>query len=240
MDFFISKSELSRRQKAYAALVGGVFAGFLVFPRLFGFSLPLLVYLAGGLAFFLLGLTSFASFKTLSAVRIRLTGRELERSGKSRPERFDLSGTRAFTITRRTNGMIREICLLFPGRRTLCLTAMEPDFERLQQELTAALPSGVAVKDHREPLDYDHPLFYPVLGLLLALAGSFFIRTLLTADRLMLKYWHWGLAGAAFLLALYILWGKPVASRTGDDPPAADYLIGAAMLLAGLLVLFLS
>ena len=56
------------------------------------------------------------------------------------------------------------------------INAFEEKFELLKDTLLGQLNNEVFVKEIHEPINFDHILFYPVLGLIISFLSLFFLK----------------------------------------------------------------
>ena len=62
------------------------------------------------------------------------------------------------------------------------INAFEEKFELLKYTLLGQLNNEVFVKEIHESINFDHILFYPVLGLIISFLSLFFLKQILRAD----------------------------------------------------------
>jgi hypothetical protein len=110
------------------------------------------------------------------------------------------------------------------------------DSERLEQELRSRVPAAAATTVSREPIDYDHPLFYVVFGLLTGLAFTLAVRAMSTLNERGVKWTTLGIACYSLALGAYVLLARPIAQRYGPKSRLGDILLGSLGLLSGVVL----
>jgi len=68
------------------------------------------------------------------------------------------------TVKWTTNHTVREIYIWLDGGRSIFITALDC-FEDFTHELIGKLDKKVNIEEINELIDFDHPLFYSILGL---------------------------------------------------------------------------
>lgn len=226
---------MDRRLRAYTTFVASLLAGIALSSLDYLRSAPV-IWLAcfAGLALALaLSRIGFAgSFRNYSLLQLRLTDSGIERARGTSLEEFAFVDIVGLSVVRTARRSIREITARLGDGRRLSLNGLE-DFERLERELRSRIPADAAVSEAREPVDYDHPLFYVVFGSVTGLAFTLAIRAMSTIGENGLKWTFFGIACYAIVLGAYVLFTKPISQRYGPRSRFGDMLLGLLMLLAG-------
>ncbi len=87
-----------------------------------------------------------------------------------------LIDVQAVRIKRRSTGTIREISLFLQNRKRLSINGFEDEFEQLKDTLIHNLDQSISIREVIEPMDFDHPLFYPIFGTLMSLGFVLIIK----------------------------------------------------------------
>ena len=240
MEFTVTNKEIIRRKIAYVALVISLFVGLLLFSKLLNIRLISSLYLSFIAAFFLLGVLSFRFLNLLRTIKIRLSDQEIERLSGKLSERFLLSEVERISIKRRSSGAVREIHIFFRNHKHLYLSAFEQDFEDLTSFLVDKVDSGIPIREKYEPLNFDHFLFYPILGLTISFCFVCFLRGIIYSDYNVLKYYELGISALACSIAVFFAWWKPIARRSGEKNVATDYIIAIIMFVLSIYVFNIS
>jgi len=232
-----STTELQRRLRAYTTLIVSLLSGIALSSIDYLFRAPAfwLVGLAGLGLFLALSRLAFArSFRSYSRIEIRLTDSHIERTRGTSSEKYPLADITRFRVLRTSRKSIREITARF-GNGRLSMNGVE-DFERLEQELRSRIPASATVTETKEPIDYDHPLFYVIFGGLMGAAFTLAVRGMVSLSEGGMKWTTFGIAGYATILGAYFLIARPIAQRYGPKSRFGDYLIGLLAVLAGIVL----
>jgi hypothetical protein len=236
MEFTTSKSELSRRKKAFITLLVSIYVGSFLASKFFNYPISIIGYLSLALVFFLVGILTFQFLNSISKIKIRLSDKKIERTTGRVSESFFLSDIQRIKVKARTNGIIREIYIWFSNRRNLFMTAFEKDFNRFKDVLAGKISKDIVVEEVREPINYDHPLFYPILGLLISFAGIYFLKYITFIDYSKLKTIFFIFSVYAFALAIYFILIKPISKRSGAKQTVVDYIIGLIIVCSSIFI----
>lgn len=236
MEFTASKKEIMRRKAAYAVLVTSMFIGFLLFSKRLDVPLLTSFYISFLIAFSLLGVISFRFLNLLMRMKIRLSDQEIERQSGDITERFLLSEIETIKIKRRSHGDVREIYIFFRNRKKLFISAFEQDFDRLARDLIKKMDKGIPISEKRELFNYDHLLFYPILGLIISFCFVFFLKGMIQTDHHVLKYYKAVISTLAFSMAVFFAYWKPNAKRSGKRNVAIDYILAVVMFILSMYI----
>lgn len=233
MKFISSKKELHRRKIAFISLSVGLLVGVLTAGLLF--STPFVFTIVSVLIALLLIICAltFRYLNALVGTEILIQDGAIERRRGRSIERYVLSDLRSLKIKRRTNGAIRELYLSFRDGMNLYINAFEESFESIKRLLVDA---RISVKEVREPMDFDHPLFYPILGLLVGGGASLFFKAVLSMNASGLRVLMMGFSVYLLALAGYFLFKHPISIRSGKDDLVADRVFGIGMIVASVLM----
>jgi hypothetical protein len=175
------------------------------------------------------------SLRSYALLELRLDDTHIKRQRGETVERFVLAEVTRIRIVRTSRKNLREITAQMRNGRRLSMNGVE-DFERLEQDLRSRLPANVAVTEVREPIDYDHPLFYVIFGLITGVAFTLAVRAMATLSESGLKWATHAIAYYSALLGIYVLLARPLSQRYGPKSRTGDLVLGLFGLLAGILL----
>lgn len=224
--------------RAYTTLIASLLCGIAVSSVDYILSAPAvsLAFLAGlGLVLVLSRLALKRSFRNYARMELRLYDSHLDRFRGSTSEQFRLADVAWLKVVRTCRGSIREITARLGDGRRMSVNGVE-DFEQFGAELRGRIPAGAAFIETREPIDYDHPLFYVVFGGLTGIVFTLVLRAMSTLGRGGLKWATLGIAAYSFALGIYVLIARPLAQRYGPQSRFGDVILGAVGLLAGIML----
>ncbi len=236
--YVASGAELQRRLRAYTTLIISLLAGIAVSSLDFLRTSPggwLIGF--GGLALLLVfsRLALARSFRNYAMLELRLDDTHIERVRGAATERFALADISGLRIVRTSRKTLREITARLTGGRRLSMNGVE-DFERLEQDLRGRLHASVTVAEVGEPIDYDHPLFYVVFGLVVGVGFTLAIRAMATLNESGMKWATIAIACYAALLGVYFLLARPLSQRYGPKSRTGDLVLGLASVVAAALL----
>lgn len=238
MEFISSKSELHRRKKAFITLLLSLTAGLFLSSKILDFPISPTGYLFLVVAFISAGVLTVRFLNSVSRIKIHIGDKKIERTNGRLSENFSLSDINRITIKKRTTGSIREMYIWFRNRNSLVMTAFEEDFAQVKDALVGnTISKNVVVKEVREPIDFDHPLFYPILGLLIGFVSIYFLKLITNIDYSVAAIILLISSMYTFALSVYFMLIKPIARRCGGKQAVVDYVIGLIMVCAGIFIL---
>lgn len=238
MEYLISQNEITRRKKAYATLSISLIVGLILASLIFKFPVSVGGYLIVASVIFLIGAFSFRFFHNLSRTKINLSDKFLEKITSGIPEKYSLDKINRVKIKWTTNKTIREIYIWLNDNKNVTITALD-DFEEFRKDLLNRLDKSAHVEEVHEPLDFDHPLFYSILGLPISVFGVLIFKYLLFIDYKYVKIGAIVFSIYLFLLGIYFIGTKPISKRSGNKTVASDYIMGILMICLAAIIVFL-
>jgi hypothetical protein len=162
----------------------------------------------------------------------KLTNNSFERIVNSRvKDRVDLGSVTHIHTKYVATGAIRQITLTDTNKHKYNIDGVE-EFEPLRAQLTR-LCSVVPVSNWREPINYDHVLFYPSLGLILSAFSVLLVMIMSsTAGSVIGQFLTICVTLFCFGVAVYIIITKPFVRQYGLSARKADWIL-AISLAAG-------
>jgi hypothetical protein len=239
MEYKISQVEIKRRKKAYLTLSLSLIVGLVLSSLIFNYPITLLVYFVYLVTILLLGCFSFNFFHKLLQTKILLSNSLLTRISNKVPEEYPLCDIRRVKIKWTTNNTIREIYIWLKNSNSVYITALDK-FEDFKKELITKLTKNnitIPIEEIHEPMDFDHPLFYSILGLPISALGVYFFKIASSIDYNYLKIGSITFAVYLVALGLYFIASKPISKRSGNKTIASDYIMGIFMILSSVFIL---
>jgi hypothetical protein len=238
MEYKISKHEISRRKKAFTTLSISLMIGLILASKILGFPVSVIGYLCFAIVLFLAGALFFRSFDFLSQIKICLSDQSLKRINIKVSEGFLIANINRVKIKRTTRNTIREIYIWLRDGKSIFITALE-DFEQFRTDLINKISKDIAIKEMREPIDFDHPLFYSILGLPISFVGVYLIKLVANLDYFKVKVILFVVFVYVFALGIYFIYAKPISKRYGDQKKAVDYIFGFIMVCVAVYIFIL-
>jgi hypothetical protein len=236
-NYCVSKGELTRRKWAYVNLavnstIGMVLASFVL-------RLGYIFTLVFALAFFVGGVLTFRFFNNFLRTQIILTGQRLRRVTKGVKQNYQLADINKISVKLTTQGVIREVGVWLQSGKAIFFNGLD-NFGGFKADLVGRAGSDATVVVTHEPLNFDHPAFYTLLGLLLGSLAGYSIYLLSSLDYMVTRLV--AIVVAAYVLAVgtYITYKRPIASRYGGKTPLADYVLGLILVCAAIVIVLLT
>ena len=171
-------------------------------------------------------------------MKLNLTDRYLEKQGIKNTEIFLIQDIVRVHVKKTLKKSIREILLKMSNGNTTYINALH-DAELFINDLLILCNAEVKLSESREPLDYDHPFFYVIFGILfgVVIISSIRVITGLNDDFLRIFY----LISIIYIFGVGVFWilKKPFAKRYGHRLLWVDYITGLLIACAGGLIYFL-
>jgi len=216
MEYSISKNEIIRRKIAYVRLSISLLVSTVLVSMVPYFTIPIYIYFIIAVSLFLIGIYSFYFFKKLLPVKIVLTETTIERVNNKVIEKYLLSDINKVEIKYTSKNTIREIYIEFKNGKKMFVTALNR-VEEFEKELFKKTNKGIIKKEIHEHIEFDHPMFYILLGLLL---GGVIVLLIKVLNELNTKYLVIGLIACVIymvILFIYLIKTKQVTRRIGKE-----------------------
>lgn len=233
---------MNRRKNAFRTLSISLFLSvFLASLIQFNLSFQLVIVPFAVLALILLisNLLFDRLFEKSKLTTIILTNIELKRKSMKRHDKWKLSDICAVQIKWTSRDLIREICLKTLHSGCVYINGLE-EFESFAKDLTKALPMNVSPSRIKEIIDYDHPLFYAVLGSILGSISVLSMKAMQSLQFIGIAYLKFGVACFSLFVALFWFLSSPIAGRYGQKTTCIDIIISTLILLTCLYMIYLS
>lgn len=234
MEYLISRNEITRRKWAYFTFSLNLVLGLILGSFALSFPLPLYIYLTTIVSFFLVGVFSFVFFTKLFQTKIYFDNNHLIKKVKSRTEKYLLSDINKVAIKWTRQKTIREVYIWLKDNNSVFVTALV-DFIGFKNELLSRINKNVSVNDKHEPIKYDHPLFYVILGLFIGLASIFLFRSLIQANLQLIRIGSYIFLAYSMGLGLYFYIFKPTSKISGETTKKLDYIARTTLILLGVI-----
>ncbi len=237
-EYIISDVEIERRKKAFTTLILTFALGLILSSADVLLIIPAIS--AGGvlvLGVILVGLRRLMNrfFDFYSKATISITSGEFERKGRKARHRFSCSEIVNVHTKRTTSKSIREISITLKSEQRIHVDGLK-EFEAFEDHLLSCCGEDVVIREHQEKIDYDHPAFYAILGIILGGVTSFSIRFLAGLQDSALLWMS--LLFAVYVLGVGIYWlvTGPLTRQYGDKYRRNDLVCGIGIIAAGILI----
>lgn len=229
-----SIKEMNRRKKAFLTLSISLFISVNISFIIFFFSyfqliLPIVIILAVSLAFTVKYFNRFLDRS--KSIKINISDHKIEKKWFNKNDLYDIKLVSCVKIKRTTSNLIREIKLIVSGARPLYINGLDR-FEEFTIRLLSSIDKDVKIYKIKEPIDYDHPLFYVLFGTIVGISSILFLKVLLIYSNYI---WLFQLLVACFAIVVGIYWlfCKPIAGRYRLNKKIVDNVMGTLFIILG-------
>lgn len=233
-----SISEITRRKKAFIALLVSLFVSMEIFIIDFTLKYPIIILIISTviiLLFLLVVNKLFKTFKYQLKMHLYFNGNLIlcYYNNEKVLKAEDIQGIR---VKRTSYGAIREI-MVRTKNGDISINGMN-DFEELYNDLILFLNKETSIIYFKEKINFDHPMFYPIFGVI---TSAFFIGLLRLLFLFKDNIYIFQIIVSLFVISLSIHWiiKKPLSRSYGDKSKKKDYIISLILFLSGLIIIFL-
>ena len=229
--FIIDMDEMRRRRVAYTTLIISVFSGCLLSALLFfGFKMILAVFFPVlALLLFYSRVQCFRAFKKFMETKVVLDDHHIERIRPASSMRYPLDSVTGIRVKRTTRGLIRAIQLQMVDKGQPGITTLDK-IEAFERELRKRISPSARVLSVKEPIDYDHPLFYVYFGLSVGFVMSGIMKLITVLDTAVLHWIQFSCIAFVFSAGIFWLVCMPL-KRYGYGKKYTDALFGTFLVL---------
>jgi hypothetical protein len=236
MEYTISQTEIARRKKAYLTLSASIMIGLVLASTILHFPVSIGGYVLVLFLIFLLGAAAYHFFFDLSRMQIYLSDQSLKRTVNRIPEEYILNKIHHVKVKWTTNKTVREMYIWLNDGKSVFITSLDR-FEEFGKNLLAKLNSSVVVEEIHEPLDFDHPLFYSILGLPISFVGVFICKSIPSLSYQKIRIGIIAFFVYLFILGIYFITARPISKRSGNKTVTSDIITGILMICSGIITL---
>lgn len=222
--YSISENEINRRKHAFNQLIINFILSFLILLLyLFLDNITLCFIIVTPYLFFILLFRwyIFKFFQKYLKVKVKIFNGRITKDGFYGETAIlkDINHIKILFTKRKT---IRSISITWAENKPLTFDAIEKFYD-FKQSLIDICPSA-AIKELKEFMDFDHPIFYPILGTILGLASGTIFNVELNTNFYLLS-----LLSAVYtcFVGLYIIIRRPLYDRYGKEKLYIDIVSGS-------------
>lgn len=236
--YVVSLNEIRRREIAFASLIISITTGLFVFEILFDLKELFLGTVILGIIFFISWIFTHKFFKSVKANDIHISDNHLQRFEHGKWVKYPIMDIVKINIKHTSRKSIREVALSFKNGKSILINGIE-EFEQFIKDLLSTANKEVVIKKISEPMDFDHPIFYPILGIVLSFTGIVFLKLILRFDLQMMKTLLGIFSIYLFILGIYFFYSKPISKRYGNNKNNSDWIWGTLLIGGSLFLLVL-
>ncbi|MDD5639360.1 MAG: hypothetical protein PHR47_00955 [Candidatus Pacebacteria bacterium] len=238
MEFSVSIKEIVRREKAFLVLLTTIFIGMLFASYFFKYNININNCLFIGILFCLFYFLTFLFFISISKIKLRVDDKKIEKINDKNIQIIKFSEISKIKVKRRTNRIIREIYIKLINNKNIILTAFEEDFENIFSILKKKSNTSISIVEVKEYINFDHFLFYPILGLLIGFLSIGFFKLITTTSFSNIKIILQIFSIYLLILSIYFIIEKPISAREArNNSQIADYLMAIILFCSSIFMI---
>jgi hypothetical protein len=223
----ISLIEIKRREMAYTTLIISLSISISIVLFSLLKSIAALIYIAPIFLFFALSAIILKKFfKNYLITIIVISDEFIERIGNQIKEKIYFKDIKSITIRNTTRGKVRDI-IIVGKNKTIAVDGLE-NFKTFKEKLID-INSNVLIKESKEHIDYDHPLFYAILGILV---GFIFPYVIILLANINTNWIVISISIYSLSVGLFFLINRPIAKRYGSKKKITDFIFGLLLTFA--------
>ncbi len=240
-EFNTSTSEMNRRKKAFLTLSISFFISisisfFSFFLSYLQLVLPFMTILALFLTFAVLSFNRFLDRS--KSIKINISDQKIEKNWFNKNDIYDIKSITSVKIKRTTANLIREIRFVISGVRPFYINGLDR-FEEFNNHLLLIIGKNVKIYEVKEPINFDHPLFYVLLGTLVGIFSILFLKLLFIYSNY-IRLFQLSTACFVIVVGIYWLFSKPITGRYGQNKKIMDNVMGTLFIIIGFALVFIS
>jgi hypothetical protein len=172
-------------------------------------------------------------FNSILKTDIRLNCEYIQKSNT----KYLIKKIKKITVKRTTKGYVREIKINLDNGISTYINNSNNDVEKFLIRLKEYIPKGTIIKVIDEPLDFDHIIFYPALGIVISFVSVEFVRFFVNFGNEYMNLISYVVSSFTFILGMYFILYKPIYKRDDRKGQKADYIWGGFFIIGSVLVL---
>lgn len=211
-EYSVSKTEVIRRQWAFFSLSLFLVIGLFFGSKLFDVPVPIWFYLIYIFILIVSNIWIRLFFKKFLEMKICLSKDLLERKTNKKSEKFHLVEIKEIKIKKTSKNTIREIYIYLANGKNIFINGLD-NFEKFANDLIKFSKDKVTVKYLHEFLDFDSLFFYPILGLILSITTTYFLKIMMNLSYHVARVVIICLLVYIVLVGAYFIFSKPISKR---------------------------
>jgi hypothetical protein len=165
--------------------------------------------------------------------------KEIEHIHARIANRYPVASITGIKVKRTVMGTIREIRFVTDMSGSFYINGLN-DFENFFNCISTAVNKEVTVTTIQESIDFDHRMFYPILGTLVGVVSVLLLKVGLSLSTNSIAILQIAIAVFSVILGIYWLISKPMVGRYGKKFFLTDIIVGIGMVVIGVYLWFYS
>lgn len=166
-----------------------------------------------------------------------INNNELERQLLEIKETYDINDIESIRVKRTSKKSIREINFNLKNNETIFINGLNADDFKLFLDNILEINKNIIIKEFNEPIDLDHALFYPILGIICGVITSVIFKLMLNINED--TYTIIKNIASSLIIIIGIFWfiKKPTSRTYGKNIVYKDIIVSIVFVIVGLLML---
>jgi hypothetical protein len=235
----ISKIEINRRKKAFTSLI----VSLLIFGILFSIdfiikniAISIIIIISVTIMLYLSRILTFKFFYNLLKTKVLIVDDYILRTFQKGEVKCFFKNIKYIKIKKTSKGYNREIKIISNSNTDIAINGLDK-FQEFEQELIKNIDNK-KIKYLKEPIDFDHLLFYPIFGMILSFIFIFGIKFLSKLDYQNIKLFYYTVFSINLFISLYIFFSKPLSKTFEKKKVNLDYVFSLCIILLSLFIYF--
>jgi hypothetical protein len=239
-EYSILQNEIERRKKAFTTLIVSISVG--VFFSIFDLIIvnpPIFIisFLTFTLFLFMLRILTIKSLNNFSFNKIFINDHFIKRKTLKSEETFSIKDIVKLNIKKTVKSQIRQIKISLNSGATFYINGLK-NFDLFIEKIKNNCSNTLKINYINEPLDFDHPLFYLIFGLIIGSFSVFCMRLMTGLDASSLKLIYISIVVFNFVVGLFFIVTKPISKTIGSSARSSDNLFGGILLTCSTMFLY--
>ena len=236
----ISEKEIVRRKNAFTSLMSSLLVGSIIFSINFvlaNIQIAIIIFASLGVIFLIFWLMTYKYLDNLLKLKVLLTGAYILRVWNKTEGKIYIDEIKRVNIKKTAKGYNRAIKIVSEHKNVMIINGLE-DFDQFEQELLKRVDKG-KIRQVKEPLDFDHPLFYPFFGLLVSFLFINGFKVLTGLDAQGIKIFVISILILNFIVSIYFIIAKPLSKALEVKRLNPDYFFSISVILIDIAIYLL-
>lgn len=232
----ISKKEINRRILAYTMLIIFFFTGLMLFSfdyLLEYLNISIYILLTLALILYLSRVILIKYFNSIANMNVELNKKNIKKNNFE----YLLKDIEKIRVKKTTKNLIREIKICFNNKSVTYIDNSLDNLEDFFKNLKKYTSKEVVIKTINEPLDFDHFMFYSILGVMISFLSINATKGFVNLSINNINLISYIISIASFILGIYFIIYKPIYKRDEKANKNSDIIWGLVFIVGAISVL---
>ncbi len=237
--YIISQREILRRKKAFTSLLTSLLVSGILFSidlMIYNVQTSLMVIVFFVIVFYTSRIFTFRYFTRLLQTKITLSKTFIEKEFIKSKTRCNYDDIEYIRIKKTSKGNIREIRIISKNNTDIVINGLH-EFEKFACELTGKA-GNKSIRQIKEPIDFDHPFFYPILGMAVSFIFVFGMKYSAELKYQSIRLILYFILMLNCIISLYFIVAKPLSKSLDNDKINLDYVFSLSVIIINIIMYF--